>query len=824
VCNAGFERRGDACFRADATLVDCDADGYAVSDADGACEPVALPWSAPGKEPVGVPLVVVHKRAEAWLGLDENGDFRILRDTLKLARQGVADFCANIRSVIEPQGYVQDKPLFTSACGDVEMHSFYMLASGAKYIYAFLERSFGNNNRFVMWQVQRSAQVPPLGNPGQVWQTLRLPGKVCSAVVAPGAQGDYIYLALCDAPMLLYVRQLDLMLTGADPENPSVEVDRTQYVIKRRLHLLVGKDESGNRDGMRDQALFRGPLSIARTDRSNRLFVADYGNCRVAEVVIDFPGSFLTRATTIGESACFSGAFPLPYPRLMTSLLGGAMAVFVTDNGLVQLDARMRRFTLVMTTDELASAVGEPAWILAEQEGERLLLHNATHTATVIRDQTDCPGRSRARRGATCKLCPSRTFTDGVTCTACSSPQCPPNHTRVPCSDRSDAHCIECSGVQVGYPFRYGPECEVVPTFPCPPGYFGLDDCLACESVQIRMLPSHGLCQCLGFPLGANGTCAIGAPEPPYPAWSEALRCTYLDTNCSETGCRLASVSPRTCLPCTAGAYTADGLRCDSCAGFRRPSPARDACTCRPPSQVSAEGDACVCPVGHVAGGEEGCAPCFPGTVKEAPTELPDDYGSFTGGRCWFCLPGYEPDAMASGCVPCGVGEYREGAMPRCERCADPRSYASDAASSASCTACAAECAAGQAWEVCPVNSSLFSCRSCEEVSRYRQFVGEGEGCEWKCRAGFYEYNGDCYPCTKRKCEDGFVQTVCSRYEDAHCRVPCKDATKPEENSKWGPDCTWRCEERYQLKTKVFAGWVEHICVLPDDLTWSLGY
>ena len=81
-----------------------------------------------------------------------------------------------------------------------------MVVRGGKFMYVFLERTFGNNNRYVMWQVQ----VTGGAYPGSVDQAWRLPGKVCSAAWTNLAGDDYIYLAFCGAPFLAYVRAVDV--------------------------------------------------------------------------------------------------------------------------------------------------------------------------------------------------------------------------------------------------------------------------------------------------------------------------------------------------------------------------------------------------------------------------------------------------------------------------------------------------------------------------------------------------------------------------------------------------------------------------------------
>lgn len=821
LCQPGRVQRGESCVLPEP---DCDsADGYSRLEG-GACAPSPLPWSSPGWQASGAVSVSTAARPEQWVALDADGDFRVSRGAGVLARQGVADFCSGLRSVIENKGYVQDKPLFTQACGDVESHGFYLLVSTAKYLYAFLERSFGNNNRFIMWQVQKN-RVSPFPA-GQVWQTFRMPAKVCSAVVVPG---DYVYVALCGATFISFAKQLDYMPpnTATDPENAPFSLGGTQYVLGRRLGVLIGQEDAGNADGMLPQALFRGPLSIATTSDPSRLLVADLGNCRIAEVAVDFPGSFLTRATTVGAAACFSGDFPLPYPRGIVAVLGGAAALFLTDRGLVQLDAGSRRYALVMSAAELGKAVEEIKWIRVELGGEQLVLENETHTAVVTRTQTSCPSRSKARRGGSCSACATGTFSTGEACVPCSSLQCQPGQKLVVCSDSADARCEACAAPTVAFPFRFGQDCQVIPKFPCPAGYYGLDDCYPCIAVSFRQWPHHAYCQCLGYPLLDNGTaCSVPSPWPESPPWLQQMKCDYqLDANCSLSACFLASVQPRSCLPCPAGSHTADGLFCVPCPGFREPSPARDACVCRAPAVASPDDSTCVCPPGNAAGGAGGCSPCPLGTVKAASTTLPDDYAGLQGGSCLLCPSGQEPSVGSTACKDCAPGLYREGTMAQCERCSvGTAAYAADPARASSCVACEEGCQDGQRWSVCPTNSSYFACEPCPAVAVNRELVGGGRLCEWRCKAGYYEYNGDCFPCTRTVCQNGFKLTQCSRYEDSHCRVPCSDETKPLENSVWINDCYWDCDVGYMKILKEYPGWAEYACVKYDYVPWSLGF
>lgn len=820
VCRAGYEKRGDACV---APKSECDRDGYAM--VGGVCDPQPLPWNRPGTDFQGLLEVLVSSRSVAWAALEESGVYRVLASTNRLARSNNADVCSGLVSVVPVVNYVQDVPLYTSKCGDVEQHAYYMLTGTAKYVYAFLERSFGNNNRFVMWQVLRQP-VGGIGVEGQVMQTWRLPGKVCSAAVAPG---DVVYMYFCGSHVVSFVNATDYL--GASGIVYDVLNGGQQYLLKRQAHVLIGRDEPGNRDGMRDQALFRGALSMAVTSDTRRLFVADRQNCRVVEVVVHYPGSFLTRATTIGASGCFSGPFPLPYPRLMTARPGGSAFVFLSDAGLMGLDFLNRKFVTVMTRDELlAAGVREPQWITVSETGEKLELHTATHTALFTRLSEPCSVGYVSARGGNCMICPLNTYYQSNQCRPCSTAlSCGVNSRLVPCSLTEDAKCEPCTGA-AAYSFRYGSECEIIPQYPCPPGYYGLSDCFACVSKSLAQLPVHGVCQCLGLPLvGASKTCDVASPFPgavgPFqaPAWVVPLACTYMSENCTDRGCYLAKAVPRACEPCPAGTVGGNGLWCESCPGFREPNAAQDACLCRSPSVLSRDGLSCVCPVGYTAGGSAGCTPCPPGTVRTIPTTLPDLYWIFSGGSCEFCPAGTEARQDRAGCAPCSAGRYREGAMQSCGLC-EGKAFAKNPASSASCTACSAVCGPGKRWEVCPVDATWFSCVDCPALSGSKRWVDRGgnRNCLWECVDGFYEFNENCWRCTTKTCPNGFKETPCTKYEDSHCRVPCEDNTKPREHSIWLNDCYWDCEPGYIKILKDYPGWLEYACVKPPEFPWSL--
>ncbi len=247
-CEAPFERRGEACVHLDRRLIMCDQAGYS-SGPDG-CEPQPLPWNDAGFVVTGGPAWTVTRtdpRSPEVTGMDASGGV-VATDTLFLSGSALCD--SIVASVANP-GYVQDKPLFAATCGDTESHRFYLVCRGERYVYAFLERTFGANNRFVMWQVDTSQQPGRYGRVPQVW---RLPGKVCSAAWSVLGGVEYVYAAFCGTAFIMYTRVVDLTANPSGAGNTQAIKPGTQYEIGRRYGILIGETAPGLSDGLRDVA------------------------------------------------------------------------------------------------------------------------------------------------------------------------------------------------------------------------------------------------------------------------------------------------------------------------------------------------------------------------------------------------------------------------------------------------------------------------------------------------------------------------------------------------------------------------------------------
>lgn len=826
-CALGYAPRGERCVPLNAHLIPCAGlAGFAVSP-DG-CEASPLPWNAPGFQALpGWGASVAANARAPMAAMDLASGLGATATALLDAAGG--ELCGAVVAVGPNVGYLQDKPLFAAVCSDIESHQFYLVVRGATFLYAFLERSFGFNNRFVLWQVdlRRGAS----GQYGKVWQAWRLPGKVCSAAWGQLQGVDHLYLALCDAPFLVFVRAYDLLALNypypADVSLAQRSGGLTAFAIGRRYGLLIGADEEGLADGMRDVARFSTTLSVANSSDPRRLFVADAENCRLVEVVIDTPGSFLTRAASIGPPSCFSGPAPLASPRLITSALGGAWAVFVTDAGVMQLDALTRSVLPVLPAAEWPLS---PQWLGVADGGRTLLMANATHTAAVTRLQAPCPAHQTAASGGPCLECPQASYARPDGCAACSQPACAANQSLVACGGSQDAACRACTG-SAPYPFVYAGNCSVVPVAPCPAGYYGLTTCSRCPEwfgpAAYASVPQHGICAC--FPYGGmvGGTCVVpspfsAAPGPyPVPAWAAALGCTYAE--CPLRGCYLAQAFPRVCAPCAPGLHGRNGLWCEACPGFRAPTPAGDACICLPPAEMGPDG-ACVCPPGHSAGGAEGCAPCAAGTYRAAGSALPDDYAARPAAPCLACPPGTQTAPGGGSCAACPPGAYREAGMAACAACAGAGEYPADPADGGSCAACPAACGPGERWLPCPVDAARFVCEPCPALAGAAQRYVAGadnRACWTECLDGFYQDGSECRACTVAPCDPGFIFSPCTRYADHDCSLPCVNASKPAQNSVWAGGCSWACADGYVPRQRAMPGWTEYACEASGSAPWA---
>ena len=505
--------------------------------------------------------------------------------------------------------------------------------------------------------------------------------------------------------------------------------------------------------------------------------------------------------------------------------------IFMTDRGVMQIDAYTRTLQLIVPVQRYSWF---PRWIGVDNLGSRILLFNETDVAVVTRIQLACPAHQASRRGGLCFECPVDTFAYGALCLPCTVPSCSVGQRVVPCGTNEDAKCENCTGT-APYPFRYGPQCSVIPVPPCPAGYYNVSarECLQCpklsEAGAFDGVAPSGACQCFGHPLDGTGNCVVPSPfsvgHVPIPNWARGLNCTYEDIGCDDFGCFLDTAHPRACRACPEGTVGLNGLWCEVCPMFREPNAARDYCKCKRPGLFDMYSQKCFCLPGYAPDANLGCVACPTGTYKANTTVLPDfEYhiAQFTG--CEVCPPGQQANMDSTGCVSCQYGRFKDGTMLMCKKCPGQSEYAKDATSGQSCVACKEKCGAGEEWKKCPVNDTLFACEPCATGlgPNKRWVVAEdNRDCLWECSTGWFARGSFCYPCSDLICEYGFRRTECTEYEDTHCALPCVNQSKPDENSVWGPGCTWGCAEGFVDVAKVFFGWEEHYCESQEVSLWG---
>ena len=858
VCAAGSALLGQACV--DPASVPCTGPGYflgAQTSQGQVCEVSPLPWNGVGNQSTGQLWVSRQDLGMRVVAYDPAGAVGT-NGTQVFIGPGWTPLCTQLKAY---PAYVQDVPLSAQGCDQIEYHRFYMVQQAAGMTLGFLERSFGFSHRFVLWGMALEGSGFPVGSILMRWM---LPGRVCSAATSEVGGAQYLYMSFCNTSFVSFIR-----------------IERSQGWIVKDIKadilttlgfnatVLIGGQTPGKADGLRDAARFGSSLSLAVGSDPTRLFVADRDNCRIAEVWIDVPGSFMTSARTV-RASCYDPVNAIPSPRLLTSVLGGGFLLFVTDTGLVQMDLALRSFVLIADADLLPA---DPLALGAD--ADHIWVWNATTNTSIRDDQVPCAVLSSSVPGRACTPCASGQYTPPASqvCTGCSSvgqvsqvctdcstvsqvctdcslvASCPAGTVLQPCNATHDASCAPC-GQPPGYPFRYTSGCSTEMLPPCQVGWYGQSVCSPCPVHSTT--PAVGaaavtgcVCQYGGAMDTTSHTCSTpspfaGAQSPTYgiaqlPAWLEPLGCRNISGTacgqcqgsidssclpCGANGMYLERVAPRACLRCPAGTVGLNGLWCQACPPRQVPNAQGTACLCQANAVVGPDGVSCVCAAGH----EEqagACAPCPLGFASPG-----------AGQPCVRCEAGSDSPAGGSECTPCGAGLYQDGVTTLgCTPCPGADAYALDGTSGDSCRTCNSTCPGGTS--PAPCAGEGYACLPCEKTldpATQHWITGEGyPSCLWGCNAGLYlasdaglHLTSDtCTACTPlTSCPTGFVLQPCTPYADANCDTPCQNDTKPMDFAVWEGGCSWACEDGYALVRKAFQGWTEYACERTDSKKW----
>ena len=863
-CNSGYTQVGFGCVSA--VRFKCTVAGY-FAGSDGRCWANPLPWNLPGNSDKGGLDLRLVRWAEdsglwAWDGISLDADSMVYSTRI------------GVRAVSPPLGgNVLEAALCNRLVGStfnwgvsdaardfyvvdglpcdgdsMLYYTVYMVAKGPTVYRSglpwstetvLLQRGFGVYNQWRMWLLLRSTYVLSSrrdglnydkGDVGGSWE---LPGKVCAVVLGRGtSDSPYWFLHFCGS----------FSISVATVVSPSQGL-RTWVTDPLRFGLLAGGGEAGNSDGFRDEARFGTSLSMALAPGTGVLLVADRYNCRLAEVRFTVPGAFDTSVYTLYQG-CYAPAagflyqtLAIPFPRLLTVVLGGSVFLFVTDDGLVQLDWGLRQLQLLAGAAYLppnAIAVGMANWkdgvVMASSARAydySVNVYNGTHYVMLTATQLPCPAGSVSFAGGDCVPCPPRTFALGNACVVCGGvSSCAAGTVLVACNATADARCQPCPAqFSAGVAFRWIQGCVAQLAAPCPLGYYAVTGglCSACpqwSNTSRANATSILNCTCAngGVLDAAGGACNVSSPWPTgvgveaVPDWLGEVGCGV--DECPLRGCYLAWVSPRICRDCPAGTVGGAGLWCSPCGVGRIPNPSLDLCVCAPPGLVGWDSVGCVCPAGHV-GSTQGCVRCPENTVSPGGGAAVVDSGGSS--LCVECPLGNYSVAGASSCVACAPGTYRQWGMALCSRCPDPRAYATDPTSVASCVPCVSRggCGLGMREAGCPVDDSLATCVACGALLPGEHWVDAAynTNCLVACDDGWWSGDGWCVPCTEGlQCKPGWGLSACAAFSDAACDVECFNATMPMDNSEWGQGCAWRCADGYSVAQKQLADWVEYAC------------
>lgn len=764
------------------------------------CFPNLLPWNPVGSmvstaKDIDELYLTIEKKTVFYVNEDLKSGFHVDMNTVY--RDNYENWCIYITLA---QGIsVQDIPLTTLDCTtrSTEYYNYYDIytTENSKYVFVFLERQQGYNNRYILWKLYKLNQ----GEIG-VKSRWKLPGKVCSK--SSDADLTIMYLTFCNTSWISF-----LLVDDATPPSRVFLRDSYTVLLGRFTGRLIGNATVGNQDGLRDQALFGRQLSIARSSENNRLWLADELNCRLVEIMIDSPGSFLTYAKTLGKASCYDSVVGLLFPRLLTSVLDGTFFLFLTNHGVYQMDEKQRQISLI-----LAGNLPENITQLYS-DGVSVVVMNISHRYHFQLHVEMCPDGYVSSMGSLfCTKCPEGGYAlDRTSCQPCSGlKRCGVGFQYSPCNLTHDDVCTTCPTLPSNQMYTVPDSCGVTSIAfkpPCPDNGLYYEDkyCKLCPRFSYSI--NGVLCVCHGNGIMNTKTMQCEQVEAPVlpgpiPSWfnPDLDRCTF--DECQGYGCALTNLVPKICTRCPSGMYSDNRLWCASCPMGRQPTLFQDDCQCIPPSF----GPDCKCPDGYEKNGQGVCVIC--GVNQIATDQV-----------CTGCPLGTIANDNHTQCVACPYGSYRSDVSQSvCQNCSNTIDFAPDPTSSV-CQSCVSSCAVGEQWKVCPRDSSKFVCDPCPAlpVNGFARYVTSRQNydCFTECVPGsfFDSFTHQCKVCQVHSCSPGWRLTPCSGIRDGVCEVKCNNITKPLSFSHYENDCAWSCDEGYIVRIRVLLGVTVFECI-----------
>ena len=406
-------------------------------------------------------------------------------------------------------------------------------------------------------------------------------------------------------------------------------------------------------------------------------------------------------------------------------------------------------------------------------------------------------------------ICITGFYQSGLTCSLCTTGQCPVGQYRSSCGTYSDAGCLSCTTNPANSAFitAGSPSTSNDCFWSCNSGYYlsqSSEGCIACTSSQCPVGHYRGPCGfssdgecllCTGNPANSLFTSPGSPSNQDNCAWS-CIEGYYQDEQdpvcltCKTDPCPIGqyrgvctSRSDAICLPCTGGPvnsiFTSPGspATSDNCswscnAGYYESGQACLGCTLSP------------CPIGHYRGkcGFSSDAECLQCTGNPINSVFTSPGSPATSNDCvWTCNAGYYQSGQSSMCLACTtssckVGEYRDECM-------------SGSSSDAECLPC-----------IDGPSESIYISINSSATSNY---------CFWTCNAGYYLSVETCLQCSSSACPIGQYREVCEigSNVDAECLQCTGNPANSSFTSLASPsiqdNCAWSCIEGYFQRGQI---------------------
>ena len=769
------------------------------------CRSTPLPWNAPGfftLSDVTAPVSVYATRSfeqQTAAAVAFDPKTRVVANTTTICTNATA--CTGTKSTT-PYLIVS-----------------YQLDANTNTVYVFLSREQRRTVSHSLWKIDTSK------NSIVVSKRWNLPAKVCSSTVAKDSdENEFVYMCLCGTSFISFINASDANGTYWN----STRAGRVS--VARYIALLIGSvRESGFKDGLRDEALFGPTLSIAvaptgAVTKHARLFALDNTACRLAEVRVVSPGSFLTSVLTV-TSGCQTGNTPIPSPYLLTAVLNGAILLFLTDNGLHQFDTALYSIQSIIPAETLPPLI---KWISVttppngSQQGNLIQVWTGpvaagnTSSYLISPIQTACPNGSTSVLGSgTCNTCALQQYSAPaaglISCAPCSSSlTCPNGYFLSECSSGADATCVPCEQYPGGtliashaaldkHTWSLTGTCKPNYRAPCPTGYWGENTCTECpensytvqDANNNSVATTQSECKCSHCGYYEGGKCVIPSP---FAIANKTLSCRGLEENdfyngdtswTDYSGCADLIDKDRCSKTCAT-----DSTTCTECGanGLYLERFAPKSCKECPDGYWGSNGLSCTqCPPLRISAANHTFCMCGNGTVFQPPEDC-------------VCPAGHEVKPNSRMCTPCLQNFYQKDALtiPKrytaiqqlCAKCA--AGYEALSPGSTRCTPCQ------YGWYKTPLSDRCVMCLVPGQYATDPTDNLKCTDCDMSCQPGTRATK-----CPTNSPDPKYL--LCSPCKDPTRRYPKLQAGTwewvPDITYKYEEGCKWRCknEGRYFL-------------------------